>query len=115
VKFAELAPAATVTLGGTVAAALLLANVTAVAAWAGALNVTVPVEDAPPITDVGLSDKPARVGVGLGPGVAVELIRTRRLGLAPPTSKAMSGFPSPLKSLDVMKMPPMLDCGGGTR
>jgi hypothetical protein len=42
VKFAEEAPAATVTLGGTVAAALLLARVTTVAAVAAALNLTVP-------------------------------------------------------------------------
>ena len=42
VKLAEDAPAATVTLGGTVAAALLLARVTTVAAVAAALNLTVP-------------------------------------------------------------------------
>jgi hypothetical protein len=42
VKFAEDAPAATVTLAGTEAAALLLARVTTVAALAAALNLTVP-------------------------------------------------------------------------
>ena len=42
VKFAELAPAATVTLAGTIAAALLLASLTTVAAVAAALNRTVP-------------------------------------------------------------------------
>lgn len=42
VKFAERAPAATVTLAGTEAAALLLARVTTVAAGAAALSVTVP-------------------------------------------------------------------------
>lgn len=42
VKLAEDAPAATVTLAGTVAAALLLARVTVVAAGAAALKVTVP-------------------------------------------------------------------------
>jgi len=42
VKFAEDAPAATVTFAGTVAAALLLARVTIVAAVAAALNLTVP-------------------------------------------------------------------------
>ena len=42
VKLAEDAPAATVTLAGTVAAALLLARVTTVAAVAAALNLTVP-------------------------------------------------------------------------
>src|SRR5687767_6690727 len=42
VKFAEDSPAATVTLGGTVAAALLLARLTTVADGAAALNLTVP-------------------------------------------------------------------------
>ena len=42
VKFADEAPAATVTDGGTVADALLLASVTVVAAGAAALNLTVP-------------------------------------------------------------------------
>ena len=42
VKFAEDAPAATVTLAGTVAAALLLARLTTVADGAAALNLTVP-------------------------------------------------------------------------
>ena len=41
-KFADDAPAATVTLAGTVAAALLLARLTTVAAVAAALNLTVP-------------------------------------------------------------------------
>ena len=41
-KLAELAPAATVTLAGTVATALLLASVTTVADGAAAFNVTVP-------------------------------------------------------------------------
>jgi hypothetical protein len=39
-KLADVAPAATVTLAGTVATALLLASVTTVAAGAAALNVT---------------------------------------------------------------------------
>ena len=42
VKLAEDAPAATVTLAGTVAAPLLLASVTTVGAVAAALNLTVP-------------------------------------------------------------------------
>jgi hypothetical protein len=42
VKLADDAPAATVTLAGTVAEALLLARVIVVAAGAAALNVTVP-------------------------------------------------------------------------
>jgi hypothetical protein len=56
VNVAVVAPAATVTLAGTVAAAvLLLVNVTtAPPVGAGALSVTVPVEEVPPVTDVGL-------------------------------------------------------------
>jgi len=41
-KLAELAPASTVTLAGTLAAALLLARLTTVAEGAAALNVTTP-------------------------------------------------------------------------
>jgi hypothetical protein len=63
---------------------------------------------------VGVGDGLA-VAVGVGLGAAVQFNRTCRAGLAPPTSKAMSGLPSPLKSFDVMKIPPMLECGGGTR
>lgn len=56
-KFALLAPAATVTLDGTLAAAELDDSVTtAPAAGAGALRVTVPVEDLPPVTLAGFSD-----------------------------------------------------------
>jgi len=57
VKVAVVDPAATVTLEGTVAAAvLLLLRVTTIpAAGAAAFSVTVPVDDAaPPVTEVGL-------------------------------------------------------------
>ena len=50
-------PAATVTLAGTAAAVLLLPSVTtAPPVGATALNVTVPVEPAPPVTLVGFND-----------------------------------------------------------
>jgi hypothetical protein len=50
-------PAATVTLAGTVADVLLLPSVTtAPPTGATALNFTVPVEPAPPVTVVGLND-----------------------------------------------------------
>jgi hypothetical protein len=56
VKVAVVAPAATVTLAGTVAAdvLLLLSVTTAPPVGAAALSFTVPVEEAPPVTDVGL-------------------------------------------------------------
>jgi len=67
VKAALVAPAGTVTLEGTLAAAvLLLESVTcAPPAGAGPLNVTVPVEDCvPPITLVGLSVNEERERAG---------------------------------------------------
>ena len=62
VKVAVVAPSATVTLAGTVAAALSLASVTsAPPAGAGLLSVTVPVEKLPPTKLVGLNDTEAKV------------------------------------------------------
>src|SRR6266699_4004782 len=62
VKVALVAPTGTVTLEGTVAAAvLLLESVTcAPPAGAGPLNVTVPVEEFPPATLVGFSESEER-------------------------------------------------------
>ena len=64
VNVAVLAPPATVTLAGTVAApVLLLVSVTtAPAVAATAFSVTVPVDDVPPVTDVGL--KLTELGTG---------------------------------------------------
>ena len=64
-KVALVPPAGTVTLAGTVAAAILLLESATWAppAGAGPLRVTVPVEDcAPPITLVGFSVSEERVG-----------------------------------------------------
>jgi len=57
VRDALVAPAATVTLEGTAAAAVLLLESVTVAPPAGAapLNVTVPVEEFPPVTLLGFS------------------------------------------------------------
>ena len=66
-------PAATVTLNGTIAAAVLLVESATVAppAGAGPLNVTVPVEGVPPMTLVGFSVSDERVGGGGGADVTV--------------------------------------------
>src|SRR6266513_1522692 len=74
VKVALVAPAATVTLEGTVAAAVLLLESATCAPPAGAapLNVTVPVEVCvPPITLVGLSVSEESVAGGGGAGATV--------------------------------------------
>jgi hypothetical protein len=64
VNVALLAPAATVTLAGSVAVDVLLEReTTAPPVSAGPLSVTVPVEDcAPPVTLVGFSASEERVG-----------------------------------------------------
>src|SRR6266550_6007268 len=68
VKFALLLPAGTVTLEGTLAAALLLESITcAPPAGAGPLKVTVPVDDCvPPVTLVGFNVSEETVGRGGG-------------------------------------------------
>jgi hypothetical protein len=67
VKVAVVAPCATVTLPGTVAAALSLASVTMAPPWgAGLINVTVPVEESPPITLPGFNDTDASALVPTG-------------------------------------------------
>src|SRR3990172_9923934 len=60
---AVVSPAATVTLAGTVAAALPLDSATtAPLAGAGPFRVTVPVEDSPPVTLAGLTETAASAG-----------------------------------------------------
>jgi hypothetical protein len=73
VKDALVAPAATVTLERTLATVVsLLESVTcAPPVGAGPLSVTVPVEEFPPVTLVGLSVKEERAGGGGGAGVTV--------------------------------------------
>jgi len=73
VNVALVAPAATVTLAGTLAAVVLLLESVTVAPPAGAapLSVTVPVEEFPPVTLVGFSESEERVGGGGGAAVTV--------------------------------------------
>lgn len=68
VNVALAAPAGTVTVEGTLAAALPLDSVTcAPPGGAGPLNVTIPVEDcAPPTTLAGFNVNPLRIGPGNG-------------------------------------------------
>ena len=75
VKDALVAPAATVTLEGTLATVvLLLESVTcAPPVGAGPLSVTVPVDEFPPVTLVGLSVNEESVGAGGGAGVTVSV------------------------------------------
>ena len=79
VNVALLAPAATVTLAGTVAVdVLLLVRVTAAPpVGAGPLSVTVPVEDcAPPVTVVGFSVSVESVGAACGATVSEVVLVT---------------------------------------
>ena len=79
VKLADVAPAATVTLGGTKAAALLLARLTTVGAGAAALNVTLPWNAFPPTTvlaDKVIDTNESGVGTGAA-GVTVTLTSRR--------------------------------------
>jgi len=79
------APSATVTLAGTVTAAALLESVTRTPpAGAAEVSVTVPVEDAPPVTVAGFIARPARLPGG---GVTVRTAET----VAPPPVAEMVG------------------------
>src|SRR5688572_15587123 len=113
-KLLELEPAGTTTLVGTIAAALLLVIATVVDACTTAVSVTVPVEELPPVTVVGLNDKLATPSDGDTPPVV--LVKTSIAGApAPPTTKARSGFASVFQSPAMITMPPLLEPGGGTR
>ena len=70
---AVVAPAAIVTLEGTLAGVVLLLESATCAppVGAGPLNVTVPVEEFPPTTLVGFSESEDRVGRGGGAAVTV--------------------------------------------
>ena len=79
VNVALLAPAATVTVAGTVAAAVLplIRETTAPPVGAGPLSVTVPVEDcAPPVTLVGFSVSVESVGEACGATVSEAVLVT---------------------------------------
>src|SRR5437660_12393455 len=74
VNVALVAPAATVTLEGTVATDVLLLESATCAPpdGAGPLSVTVPVEESPPVAVVGLSDSEESVRDGAGVGISEE-------------------------------------------
>jgi hypothetical protein len=86
-KVPVVAPAATVAVAGTVAAALLLDNVTVAAAAAAPLSVIVPVDEVPPVTVVGFSAtdvtagliKTVRVAVAVWAGTAESVTVTVKL------------------------------------
>ena len=73
VNVALVAPAAIVTLEGTLAAVVLLLERATCAppAGAGPLSVTVPVDELPPITAVGFNVNEVSVGAGGAAGVTV--------------------------------------------
>jgi len=73
VNVALVAPAATITLAGTRAAAVLLleSGTCAPPVAAGPLSVTVPVEELPPTTLVGFSTSEESVGDGGATGLTV--------------------------------------------
>jgi hypothetical protein len=74
VKVALVAPAGTVTLAGTVAAVELSESDTAAPpAGAAAVNVTVPVDELPPTTLVGLTDTAESVGPVVPDGLSVSV------------------------------------------
>ena len=74
VKVALVAPAATITLAGTAAAALLLESATPnPPAGAAAVNVTFPCAETPPVTLVGLTDS-AESDAAAGGGVTVSVV-----------------------------------------
>src|SRR2546430_681090 len=102
-KVALVAPSGTVTLAGTVAAALLLERETrAPPLGAGPFSVTVPVEDpsGPPRTLVGVSVSEERMAGVLFIGVLlISIAMTSRTGPnATAVVTARSSLPSPLKS-----------------
>jgi hypothetical protein len=75
VNDALVTPAATITLEGTLATAVLLLERATCAppAGAGPLNVTVPVEEFPPVTLVGFSESEERVAGGGDAGVTLSI------------------------------------------
>ena len=130
VNVAVVAPAATVTLAGTVAAAVLLleSDTTAPPLGAAALKVTVPVEEAPPTTLVGLTvtaesaDAAGGVTVSVAlrftPAYAAVMVTGVELATvvvvipkaalaAPPATVTVAGTPAALLLLDrAMTAPP---------
>src|SRR5215469_4165532 len=80
-KLAEVAPAATVTEVGTLAAALLLESITAAPASAGPVNVTVPVSAVPPVTAGWFNITDARSGFTASVRFAVAVLPAASLAV----------------------------------
>lgn len=82
-KVADVAPAGTMMLAGTVATfvLLLIRLISAPPEGAGALSVTVPVEVKPPLTLAGLRVSALSVGSGDGSGVRVGVGSGARVGV----------------------------------
>ena len=66
-------PALTTTFAGTVADELLLDRATVMSATAGPLKVTVPVDEAPPVTVAGFKETADNVAAGLMVRIAVSV------------------------------------------
>jgi hypothetical protein len=106
---ALVAPAATVTLPGTVAAVLLSASVTtAPPAGAAALNVTVPCDDVPPTTVDGLTTSE----LGIGSAGAVVTMRDAICATHPTAAVTPTTVPNVTGAVEIVKL--ALVCPGGT-
>ena len=104
-NFTDIVPAETITLDGTAAFELLVRNWTVVAVCAVLLRVTVPTDELPPVTELGLKVTLATVGLVCG---AVDPVVFRKISVAPfpLTSRARSGLVSPFRSAAMSQPPP---------
>src|SRR2546422_10183777 len=97
-KVALVAPATTVTLAGTVAAAVLalLRPTTAPPAGAPAVNVTVPCDELPPTTEVGVTLTEDKLATGGGGGGGAAVVKVKLPGSSTPPAPNPPLVPVPL-------------------